>query len=86
MKSSALLLYSLNYRPEMTGIGKYNAELLEAMASQGHSTNVICAKPYYPEWKVHEGYTDKHYSTAEENGVTVTRCPLYVPEIGRAHV
>lgn len=80
MKSSALLLYSLNYRPEMTGIGKYNAELLEAMASQGHSTNVICAKPYYPEWKVHEGYTDKHYYTAEENGVTVTRCPLYVPE------
>ena len=80
MKSSALLLYSLNYRPEMTGIGKYNAELLEAMASQGQSTSVICAKPYYPEWKVHEGYTDKPYYTAEENGVTVTRCPLYVPE------
>lgn len=80
MKSSALLLYSLNYRPEMTGIGKYNAELLEAMANQGQSTSVICAKPYYPEWKVHEGYTDKPYYTAEENGVTVTRCPLYVPE------
>jgi hypothetical protein len=47
-----ILVYGINYSPELTGIGKYTGEMVEWMASQGHDVRVITAPPYYPEWKV----------------------------------
>ncbi len=74
-----ILVYGINYSPELTGIGKYTGEMVEWMASQGHEVRVITAPPYYPEWQV-----DKHYSSwryrREEGAATVWRCPLYVPK------
>ena len=74
-----LLLVSLNYAPELTGIGKYNGEMCPWFVDAGDDVSVICAPPYYPEWSVHTGYSGKHFSTIAEDGVEVTRCPLYVP-------
>ena len=31
-----ILVYGINYSPELTGIGKYTGEMVEWMASQGH--------------------------------------------------
>ena len=72
-------LISLNYSPELTGIGKYNGEMANWFVSQGDCVDVICAPPYYPEWKVHTGFTGLRYRTSVESEVCVTRCPLYVP-------
>ncbi|STD27602.1 glycosyl transferase family protein [Enterobacter asburiae] len=44
-----ILVYGINYSPELTGIGKYTGEMVEWMASQGHDVRVITAPPYYPE-------------------------------------
>lgn len=74
-----ITLLSLNYSPELTGIGKYNGEMAPWFAAAGDSVDVVCAPPYYPEWKVHAGYSGLSYRTSVENGVRVTRCPLYVP-------
>ena len=74
-----LILLSLNYSPELTGIGKYNGEMAPWLAEQGASVSVICAPPYYPEWRVHDGYSGSWYSVSELQGVKITRCPLYVP-------
>ncbi|MEY8240370.1 MAG: glycosyltransferase, partial [Cycloclasticus sp.] len=74
-----LLLQSINHAPELTGIGKYNGELAPALAQRGIKTHVLTAPPYYPEWKVHDGFKNK-YSRSQQNGVTVYRCPLYVPK------
>ena len=43
-----ILIYGINYAPELTGIGKYSAELAEWMAAHGHEVSVVTAPPYYP--------------------------------------
>ena len=47
-----IIIYGINYYPELTGIGKYTGEMAEYIASKGHDVRVITAPPYYPEWKV----------------------------------
>ncbi|MGU3415464.1 colanic acid biosynthesis fucosyltransferase WcaI [Enterobacteriaceae bacterium C34A] len=74
-----ILVYGINYSPELTGIGKYTGEMVEWMAEQGHEVRVITAPPYYPEWKVGERYSSWRYRR-EEGAATVWRCPLYVPK------
>jgi colanic acid biosynthesis glycosyl transferase WcaI len=75
-----ILLYSLNYAPEVTGIGKYSGEMCEWLAENGHDVHVICAPPYYPEWQVDKTYRSWQYRTEQRNNVTVFRCPLFVPK------
>ena len=75
-----LLLISMNYSPELTGIGKYSGEMAVGLAQRGHDVRVICAPPYYPAWHVSAGHSSWRYrSQAEQPGVTVFRCPLWVP-------
>lgn len=74
-----ITLVSLNYFPELTGIGKYNGEMLPWFALAGDDALVLCAPPYYPEWQVHAGYSTRKYETQPLDGVEVVRCPLYVP-------
>ncbi len=52
-----VLLYSLNFNPELTGIGKYSGEMAEWLVSSGHDVRVISAPPYYPQWQVGKGYS-----------------------------
>ncbi|OMH01249.1 WcaI family glycosyltransferase, partial [Escherichia coli] len=73
-----ILVYGINYSPELTGIGKYTGEMVEWLARNGHEVRVITAPPYYPEWKVAEHYSSWRYRR-EEGAATVWRCPLYVP-------
>ena len=74
-----ILVYGINYSPELTGIGKYTGEMVEWMARQGHEVRVITAPPYYPQWKVGEKYSAWRYRR-EQGAATVWRCPLYVPK------
>lgn len=74
-----VLVYSINYAPELTGIGKYTGEMAEWWAGQGHDVTMVTAPPYYPEWQVHQGYSSRCFSDLMESGVRVLRCPLYVP-------
>jgi colanic acid biosynthesis glycosyl transferase WcaI len=73
------ILYTLNYSPELTGIGKYNGEMCPAMVNFGCEVQVITAPPYYPEWKVLNGYSSCFYSKQDTNEGVIIRCPLYVP-------
>ena len=74
-----ILILSINYSPELTGIGKYNGEMAEWLAAKGHEVQVITAPPYYPSWKIKSGYTGYWYSRENINGVSIWRCPLWVP-------
>lgn len=38
-----ILIYSLNFHPELTGIGKYSGELAEWLAKKNHEVRVITA-------------------------------------------
>ena len=79
-----ILLYGINYSPELTGIGKYSGEQARWMAGQGHDVRVVTAPPYYPLWQVGEGYSPWRFRTEQDEGVKVIRCPLYVPRQPRA--
>jgi colanic acid biosynthesis glycosyl transferase WcaI len=74
-----IVLYGLNFAPELTGIGKYTGEMARWLVAQGHEVRVVTAPPYYPEWSVHEGYDARRYRRESWHGVQVVRCPLWVP-------
>lgn len=82
-----ILLISYNFYPELTGIGKYNGEMVEWLVRNGYDCTVLTAYPYYPHWKVQESYRGKRFwycsetpQIPESKGrLTVHRCPLYVP-------
>jgi len=74
-----VLVYGVNYTPELTGIGKYSSEMAQWLADHGHEVRVVTAPPYYPEWKTAKGYSARRYVRESMDGVEVWRCPLYVP-------
>lgn len=75
-----ILFLGLNYSPELTGVGKYSGEMMEWLASRGHDVRVVTAPPYYPAWKVSEGYSRWRYRReVSPQGVRIYRCPLWVP-------
>lgn len=74
-----ILLYGINFAPELTGIGKYTGEMAAWLAARGHEVRVITAPPYYPAWQVSPGYSASRYTTEQWQGVTVLRTPLWVP-------
>lgn len=75
-----ILINSINYAPELIGIGKYTTEMAEWLTEAGHDVKVVTAPPYYPEWNVSKGYSAYKYSTGYINNVRVIRCPLWVPK------
>lgn len=74
-----VLIYGINYTPELTGIGKYTGEMASWLAQQGQAVDVITTMPYYPEWAIHTAYKGKWWHTEQLEGVRVHRCPFYVP-------
>ncbi|MFN5028536.1 MAG: glycosyltransferase WbuB [Burkholderiales bacterium] len=76
-----LLVYGLNYAPELTGIGKYSGEMVGQLFADGYEVQVITAPPYYPDWQVFAGHSNWWSSLdVKSNGsLHVIRCPLWVP-------
>ena len=74
-----ILLYGINFSPELIGIGKYTGEMAAWLAARGHEVRVVTAPPYYPAWAVSPGYSGRAWRTERWQGVTVLRCPLWVP-------
>ncbi|RYX88409.1 MAG: colanic acid biosynthesis glycosyltransferase WcaI [Comamonadaceae bacterium] len=74
-----ILIYGLNFAPELTGIGKYSGEMAAWLSSRGHDVRVVTAPPYYPAWKVQTGYRATRYQVETWRGLRVLRCPLWVP-------
>jgi colanic acid biosynthesis glycosyl transferase WcaI len=74
-----LLIVGLNYAPEAVGVGKYTTEAAEWLAARGHEVSVVTAPPHYPEWRIAEGYRGWWYQRRSERGVTVIRCPVWMP-------
>lgn len=74
-----ILIIGLNYAPEAISTGKYTSEMAQWLAAGGHDVRVMAAPPYYPAWRVHEGYSSWRYRSETIDGIRVLRCPLYVP-------
>lgn len=74
-----ILVYGINFDPELTGIGKYTGEMAAWLSAQGHEVRVVTAPPYYPEWKIDPAYSGRKHMVAVWRGIKVWRSPLWVP-------
>lgn len=74
-----ILIVGINYAPELTGIGKYTGEMAGWLVAAGHEVRIVTAPPYYPEWRVADGYAAWRYSREVQAGVSIWRCPIWVP-------
>lgn len=74
-----ILILSINYWPETTGIGDFTTYRAEYLAAAGHEVTVCTSFPYYPEWRIPEQYAGKWALDEEHNGVKIVRGYLYVP-------
>lgn len=89
MRSKRILFLSGNYFPEPIGIGKYNGEMIDMLAREGHRCTVVTSYPYYPQWKVQQPYAEKPLwfkkemklaaGGNESPAIEVFRCPQYIP-------
>ncbi|HEX7867571.1 MAG TPA: glycosyltransferase WbuB [Variovorax sp.] len=79
-----ILVYSMNFAPELAGIGKYSGEMAEWLQARGHEVRVIASPPFFPQWAVFEGYSAWAYRKTDWNGVKVWRAPTWVPQKPRA--
>lgn len=74
-----ILILGINYSPEAVGTGRYTGDMARWLARAGDHVRVVTAVPYYPQWRVFEGFSRRWYSLSLDETVHVTRCPLYVP-------
>src|SRR5688572_1879232 len=76
---SRILVWGINYSPEVTGIAPYNTLLCEFLASRGHRVEMVTTFPYYPAWKKRSGDRGKWFRTETKGAVVVHRSWHYVP-------
>ena len=74
-----ILIYGINFAPEVTGTGKFSGEMVAWFTDHGHEVRVVTSPPYYPEWRVREGYSAWRYRREADGPVRILRCPLWVP-------
>jgi colanic acid biosynthesis glycosyl transferase WcaI len=75
-----ILIYSTNFAPDPTGIGKYSGEMADWLAAGGHKVRAVCAPPYYPMWQLAPSYRRLRYRREKWGAVDVWRAPIWVPK------
>jgi len=80
--SDSVVIYGINYAPEIAGVGKFTGEIGQHLAAEGRRVTVITAPPHYPGWRVGDGHDASAWRTEREGSTTIYRCPLYLhPEM-----
>lgn len=74
-----ILITSLNYWPEETGIAPYSTAVAEHLASVGYRVTVVAGMPHYPRWRIDAGYRGRGAHVERRNGVEIRRRAHYVP-------
>lgn len=74
-----LLIYGINYWPEITGIAPYTSGLAQYLAAKGWRVSVCTGMPHYPQWEVHQAYRRRLRATETIDGVNVWRVRHSVP-------
>ncbi|MEX2226019.1 MAG: WcaI family glycosyltransferase [Dehalococcoidia bacterium] len=74
-----LLITSMYYEPDETGIGPYTTRLAEHLAHRGYDVTAVTGMPHYPSWRVAEAYRGKMTVREVRNGVRLLRRRHYVP-------
>ncbi len=75
-----VIVWGINYAPEITGIAPHNVALCEFLQRNGHDVEMVTTFSYYPAWR--KKAEDRHqlFRTDRINGVPVHRCWHFVPQ------
>jgi glycosyltransferase involved in cell wall biosynthesis len=74
-----LLVASIYYAPDETGIAPYTAELCEHLAGQGYEVTALTGMPHYPAWRIDQAYRGRMEAREFRGGVRVLRRAHYIP-------
>jgi len=74
-----IVVWGINYAPEVTGIGPYNTALCEHLRAAGHDVEMVTTFPYYPAWEKAREDQGRFYRDDVAGGVLVRRCWHFVP-------
>ena len=74
-----VIVWSINYAPEVTGISPHNVALCEFLQRRGDDVEMLTTFSYYPAWRKRPEDRGQFYRTDVINGVPVHRCWHYVP-------
>jgi len=74
-----ILVLGTNFHPEVTGVAPLTTDLCDYLVQQGHTVEVICTFPHYPEWAKRKENKWKIYDHHNYKGVTINRVWNYVP-------
>ncbi len=74
-----VIVWGINYAPEITGIAPHNVALCEFLQRHGHDVEMVTTFAYYPAWRKRP--EDRHLlcRTDRINDVPVHRCWHFVP-------
>ncbi|MEP7014567.1 MAG: WcaI family glycosyltransferase [Verrucomicrobiota bacterium] len=74
-----VVVWGINYAPEVTGIAPHNIALCEFLRGRGDEVEMVTTFAYYPAWRKKD--EDRHllFRTDLINGVPVHRCWHFVP-------
>jgi putative colanic acid biosynthesis glycosyltransferase WcaI len=75
-----VIVWGINYAPEITGIAPHNVALCEFLQRHGHDVEMVTTFSYYPSWRKRADDRRLFYRTDRINGVPVHRCWHFVPQ------
>jgi hypothetical protein len=74
-----VVIFGINYWPEVIGIGAFSTCRAEYLSSSGHEVTVCTTFPYYPGWKVPPQYRGRLMAREQLKGVRILRTYAYGP-------
>jgi len=75
-----VIVWGINYAPEITGIAPHNVALCEFLQRDGHDVEMVTTFSYYPAWRKRDEDRHELFRTDRINGVPVHRCWHFVPQ------
>src|SRR5574337_838705 len=75
-----IVVWGINYAPEITGIAPHNVDLCEFLQRNGHDVEMVTTFAYYPAWRKQAEDSGCLFRTDRMNGLPVHRCWHFVPK------
>ena len=75
-----VIVWGINYAPEITGIAPHNVALCEFLQRESVDVEMITTFAYYPAWRKRPEDRRLLFRTDRINGVPVHRCWHFVPQ------
>lgn len=76
-----IVILTLNFSPDLTGIGKYTGEMADWFSAKGHFVQVVTAPSFYPSWKIKRHSRNFIWHIETRENLRIWRCPIWVPLI-----